>query len=65
MTQTLLFICLLGALAAPVLADRPNVLLIISDDQGYCELGSFLKFADPETLQPMRKGALAAIVWHF
>ena len=28
----------------------PNVLLIISDDQGFCELGSYADFADPNTM---------------
>lgn len=29
---------------------RPNVLLILSDDQGFCELGAYADFADPATM---------------
>lgn len=37
-------------LASEVSTRKPNILVIISDDQGYCELGSFMEFANPETL---------------
>jgi len=30
--------------------EKPNVLLIISDDQGFCELGSYSDFANPATM---------------
>jgi uncharacterized sulfatase len=30
--------------------EKPNILLILSDDQGYCELGSFMDFANPDRL---------------
>ena len=52
--------CLGSALIAE--DSRPNVLLILSDDQGYCELGSFLKFADPDTLQPQKKEQLVEML---
>ncbi len=41
---------------------KPNILLILSDDQGYCELGSFLKFAEPDNLQPLRKDVLSEML---
>ena len=58
------YICgLLGLMLGVSAFGAPkNVLLIISDDQGYCELGSFLKFADPETLQPRMKDVLAEML---
>ena len=37
-------------LALSALGARPNVLLITSDDQGFCELGAYADFADPETM---------------
>ena len=40
---------------------RPNILLILSDDQGYCELGSFMDFADPDSLGAMNPAKLRAI----
>jgi uncharacterized sulfatase len=36
--------------AAAGAAEQPNILLILSDDQGYCELGSFMDFANPDRL---------------
>lgn len=33
---------------------KPNILVIVSDDQGFCELGAFLDFADPATLGAKR-----------
>jgi len=30
--------------------EKPNVLIILSDDQGYCELGSFMEFASATNL---------------
>ena len=36
------------------MAKQPNVLLLISDDQGFCELGSYLDFADPATMGAKR-----------
>ena len=38
------------ALSCLPAAGRPNVLIILSDDQGYCELGSFMDIASAETL---------------
>jgi uncharacterized sulfatase len=40
----------------------PNVLLIISDDQGYFELGSFLADAKPENFQPQQKADLLKLL---
>ncbi len=31
-------------------AVRPNILVIVSDDQGFCELGAYMDFADPDKL---------------
>lgn len=42
------FLLLAGMLFAA--EKRPNVLLIISDDQGFCELGTYADFADPDTM---------------
>lgn len=50
MKKWLLFILLLAVTAQGAEKGPKNVLLIISDDQGYCELGSFLDVADPENL---------------
>ena len=36
--------------ASVALGERPNVLLITSDDQGFCELGAYADFADPATM---------------
>lgn len=33
---------------------RPNILLILSDDQGFCELGAYMDFADRNTLAAKR-----------
>ena len=51
--------CLILALAALsgsafALEGRPNVLLITSDDQGFCELGAYADFADPDTMAAWR-----------
>jgi uncharacterized sulfatase len=35
-------------------AEHPNILLIVSDDQGFAELGSYIDFADPDTLGAKR-----------
>jgi uncharacterized sulfatase len=40
--------------AGAVPRGRPNVLLIISDDQGYCELGAYMDLADRNTLGAKR-----------
>lgn len=42
-------LCLFAAFSMPA-AERPNVLIILSDDQGYCELGSFMDIASAENL---------------
>ncbi|MGC9341279.1 MAG: sulfatase-like hydrolase/transferase, partial [Bacteroidales bacterium] len=34
--------------------EKPNILLILSDDQGFCELGAYMDFADPSTLAAWR-----------
>jgi len=39
-----------GALAQSSAASKPNVLLITSDDQGFCELGAYSDFANPDTM---------------
>jgi uncharacterized sulfatase len=53
-TRTLLAALLLAPLPALTTAaakERPkNVLILLSDDQGYCELGSFMDFATSENL---------------
>lgn len=49
---------LLAVVLAPLAAlsaaeprlDKPNVLIVLSDDQGYCELGSFMDIASAENL---------------
>jgi len=58
----MLLLLLLAVTAQGAEKGRKNVLLIISDDQGYCELGSFLKFADPDTLQPKGKDILKGML---
>lgn len=40
--------------AGGVQAGQPNVLVIVSDDQGFCELGPFIDFADPDTMGAKR-----------
>lgn len=41
----------LAALPAAAATERPrNVLILLSDDQGYCELGSFMEFATVQNL---------------
>jgi uncharacterized sulfatase len=40
--------------AAAAQAKRPNVLVIVADDQGYCELGPYMDFADPDTMGAKR-----------
>ena len=51
---TLLIALLLAPLAALRAADtkptKPNILIILSDDQGYCELGSYMDIASADTL---------------
>ena len=48
---TVLLLTPLAALhAAEPKPDKPNVLIILSDDQGYCELGSFMDIASAENL---------------
>ena len=48
-----------GAVAAG--ENRPNILLIISDDQGFGEMGAYADFVDPDTLQAQRMGQLRNI----
>jgi len=52
MKRTLIPLLALGTLvvASVALGERPNVLLITSDDQGFCELGAYADFADPATM---------------
>lgn len=52
MKRTLISLLALGAwvVASAALGERPNVLLITSDDQGFCELGAYADFADPATM---------------
>ncbi len=40
--------------AAAAQAKRPNILVIVADDQGFCELGPYMDFADPDTLGAKR-----------
>jgi uncharacterized sulfatase len=47
---TLLLAPLAALHAAELKPNKPNVLIILSDDQGYCELGSFMDIASAETL---------------
>lgn len=35
-------------------ASKKNVLLILADDQGFCELGAYSDFADPATMGAKR-----------
>ena len=62
MKQCVLLLSILAVTAHGAEEKRKNVLLFISDDQGYCELGSFLKFADPDTLQPKGKDILKGML---
>lgn len=50
------FVCFFSAgLVAVAGASRsPNVLLILADDQGFCELGAYSDFADPATMGAKR-----------
>lgn len=53
--RTLVTVLLLASQAAVYAAEqkpaaRPNILLILADDQGYCELGAFMDFARADNL---------------
>lgn len=56
-----LFICLFG-FSTLVTATPKNILIILSDDQGYSELGPFLEFAPIEALQLHRQDILEAML---
>jgi uncharacterized sulfatase len=55
-------LALLAFSATVALAKPKNILIILSDDQGYSELGAFLEFAPIERLQLHRAGDLEAML---
>ncbi len=50
MAALILGLCGWSARAEGEASSRPNVLVILSDDQGFCELGAYMDFASRDNL---------------